>query len=130
MFKNFKWFLKYSKKNYISGSLCLIALFNRKIDRYGILWNANQDTFIKMIVIAFVMVVLKYITAIGWSYNIFKSSSVMEYITRDKLMSKFLKQSQRFFEQNSTGSLMSKSTQDVSQVDMFTGFGILAFLVK
>lgn len=136
MFKNFKWFLKYSKRNYIIGSISLIItdiislflpyLTGELID-VVYLGTLTMDTFIKMIVIALIMVILKYVTAIAWSYNIFKSSSLMEYVTRDKLMSKFLKQSQRFFEQNSTGSLMSKSTQDVSQVAMFAGFGILAF---
>ena len=136
MFKNFKWFLKYSKRNYIIGSISLIItdiislflpyLTGELIDMVY-LGTLTMDTFIKMIVIALIMVILKYVTAIAWSYNIFKSSSLMEYVTRDKLMSKFLKQSQRFFEQNSTGSLMSKSTQDVSQVAMFAGFGILAF---
>ena len=136
MFKNFKWFLKYSKKNYIIGSISLvvtdiISLFlpylTGKLIDMVYLGTLTMDTFTKMIVIAFIIVILKYITAIAWSYNIFKSSSLMEYVTRDKLMSKFLKQSQRFFELNSTGSLMSKSTQDVSQVAMFAGFGILAF---
>ena len=136
MFKNFKWFLKYSKRNYIIGSISLIitdiiSLFlpylTGKLIDMVYLGTLTMDTFIKMIVIALIMVILKYVTAIAWSYNIFKSSSLMEYVTRDKLMSKFLKQSQRFFEQNSTGSLMSKSTQDVGQVAMFAGFGILAF---
>lgn len=136
MFKNFKWFLKYSKKNYIIGSISLIitdiiSLFlpylTGKLIDMVYLGTLTMDTFTKLIIIAFIMVILKYITAIAWSYNIFKSSSLMEYVTRDKLMSKFLKQSQRFFELNSTGSLMSKSTQDVSQVAMFAGFGILAF---
>lgn len=136
MFKNFKWFLKYSKKNYIVGSISLIitdiiSLFlpylTGKLIDMVYLGTLTMDTFTKMIVIAFIMIILKYITAMAWSYNIFKSSSLMEYVTRDKLMSKFLKQSQRFFELNSTGSLMSKSTQDVGQVAMFAGFGILAF---
>ncbi|WP_073997739.1 ABC transporter ATP-binding protein [Anaerococcus urinomassiliensis] len=136
MFKNFKWFLKYSKKNYIIGSISLIVtdiislflpyLTGKLIDMVY-LGTLTMDTFTKMVVIAFIMIILKYITAMAWSYNIFKSSSLMEYVTRDKLMSKFLKQSQRFFELNSTGSLMSKSTQDVGQVAMFAGFGILAF---
>ena len=136
MFKNFKWFLKYSKRNYIIGSISLIItdiislflpyLTGELIDMVY-LGTLTMDTFLKMIVIALIMVILKYVTAIAWSYNIFKSSSLMEYVTRDKLMSKFLKQSQRFFELNSTGSLMSKSTQDVGQVAMFAGFGILAF---
>ncbi|WP_297281093.1 ABC transporter ATP-binding protein [uncultured Anaerococcus sp.] len=136
MFKNFRWFLKYSKKNYIIGSISLvitdvISLFlpyltGKLID---MVYNNSLDmqSFKKMIGMALLLVILKYITAIGWSYNIFKASAKMEYISRDKLMDKFLRQSQRFFENNPTGSLMSKSTQDVSQIAQFAGFGVLAF---
>ncbi len=136
MFENFRWFLKYSKKNYMIGSVSLIltdviSLFlpyiTGKLIDMVYLGSLTADSFKRMILFSLVLVVLKYVTAIGWSYNIFKASSMMEYVSRDKLMSKFLRQSQRFFEQNPTGSLMSKSTQDVSQIAMFAGFGILAF---
>ena len=136
MFKNFSWFFKYAKKNYVIGSISLIlsdiiSLFLPYVT--GILidlvytGNLTMDKFIQMIAISIVLIILKYVTAIAWSYNIFKASALMEYTSRDKLMSKFLKQSQRFFENNPTGSLMSKSTQDVSQVAQFAGFGLLAF---
>lgn len=136
MFKNFSWFFKYAKKNYVIGSISLIlsdiiSLFLPYVT--GILidlvytGNLTMDKFIQMVAISIVLIILKYVTAIAWSYNIFKASALMEYTSRDKLMSKFLKQSQRFFENNPTGSLMSKSTQDVSQVAQFAGFGILAF---
>ena len=136
MFKNFRWFLRYSKKNYIIGSISLIVtdvislflpyLTGNLID---MVYNNSLDieTFKKMICAALLLVVLKYLTAMGWSYNIFRASSKMKYISRNKLMNKFLKQSQRFFENNPTGSLMSKSTQDVSQIAQFAGFGVLAF---
>lgn len=136
MFKNFKWFFKYSKKSYIIGSISLIVtdiislflpyLTGKLID---MVYENSLDmpSFKKMIGIALILVLVKYLTAIGWSYNIFKASATMEYVSRDKLMSKFLRQSQRFFENNPTGSLMSKSTQDVSQIAAFAGFGVLAF---
>lgn len=136
MFKNFKWFVKYAKKNYIVGSISLIvsdiiSLFLPYITGQLIDMVYNNtltiNNFKNMIMIAIILVILKYVTAMAWSYNIFKASSMMEYLSRDKLMNKFLKQSQRFYENNPTGSLMSKSTQDVSQVAQFAGFGVLAF---
>lgn len=136
MFKNFKWFIRYAKKNYIIGSISLIvsdviSLFLPYITGQLIDMVYNNtltiNNFKKMIIIAIILVILKYVTAMAWSYNIFKASSMMEYLSRDKLMNKFLKQSQRFYENNPTGSLMSKSTQDVSQVAQFAGFGVLAF---
>lgn len=135
MFKNFKWFLEYSKKNYIVGIISLIitdiiSLFLPYItgQLIDMVYNNTLDmvTFKKFIIYSLILVVVKYITAMGWSYNIFIASAKMEYVTRDKLMNKFLRQSQRFFENNPTGSLMSKSTQDVSQIAIFAGFGVLA----
>src|SRR5699024_12313088 len=52
---------------------------------------------------------------LGWSYNVFRAYGTMEYLSRKKLMTKFLGQSQEFFEKNSTGSLMGKSTNDRSE---------------
>ena len=136
MLKNFKRFFKYAKKNYIIGSISLvvtdiISLFlpyiTGKLIDLVYNGNLNMENFIRMIVISILLILLKYVTAMGWAYNIFKASSLMEYISRDKLISKYLRQSQRFFENNPTGSLMSKSTQDVSQVAIFAGFGVLAF---
>ncbi|WP_296141343.1 ABC transporter ATP-binding protein [uncultured Anaerococcus sp.] len=136
MFKKFSWFFKYAKRNYIIGSISLvlsdiISLFlpyvTGKIIDLVYTGNLTMDKFIQMIAISFILIILKYVTAIGWSFNIFKASALMEYTSRNMLMSKFLKQSQRFFENNPTGSLMSKSTQDVSQVAQFAGFGLLAF---
>lgn len=136
MFKNFKWFLKYAKRNYIIGSISLlvsdiISLFLPYVtgQLIDMVYNntLTMNNFKTMILISFILIILKYVTAMAWSYNIFKASSMMEYLSRDKLMDKFLKQSQRFYENNPTGSLMSKSTQDVSQVAQFAGFGVLAF---
>ena len=136
MFKNFKWFLKYAKRNYIVGSISLlvsdiISLFLPYVtgQLIDMVYNntLTMNNFKTMILISFILIILKYVTAMAWSYNIFKASSMMEYLSRDKLMDKFLKQSQRFYENNPTGSLMSKSTQDVSQVAQFAGFGVLAF---
>lgn len=136
MFKNFKWFLKYAKRNYIIGSISLlvsdiISLFLPYVtgQLIDMVYNntLTMNNFKTMILISFILIILKYVTAMAWSYNIFKASSMMEYLSRDKLMDKFLKQSQRFYENNPTGSLMSKSTQDISQVAQFAGFGVLAF---
>ena len=96
MYKNFSWFFKYAKKNYVIGSISLIlsdivSLFLPYVT--GILidlvytGNLTMDKFIQMIAISIVLIILKYVTAIAWSYNIFKASALMEYTSRDKLMS-------------------------------------------
>ena len=137
MYKKFKWFIKYYKKYYIIGviflllsdivSLFLPYIIGKLID---LIYNNSIDlnNFIKIISITIFVVILKYFLAMGWSYNVFKASGSIEYLARNKLMRKFLNQSQEFFEKNSTGSLMGKSTNDISQISIMAGYGTLALI--
>lgn len=137
MFKKFKWFIEYYKKNYIMGIIFLllsdiVSLFlpyitGKLIDL--IFNNAiDFDSFIKIIIFTIFVVIVKYLLAMGWSYNVFKASGTIEYLTRNKLMKKFLGQSQEFFENNSTGSLMGKSTNDLQQISIMAGYGTLSLI--
>lgn len=137
MFEKFKWFIKYYKKRYIIGiiflllsdlvSLYLPYITGRLID---LVYNQaiSMDEFIRIISFTVFMILLKYFLAMGWSYNVFRAYGTMEYLSRKKLMSKFLRQSQEFYEKNSTGSLMGKSTNDVQQVASLAGYGTLALV--
>lgn len=137
MYKKFKWFIKYYKKYYIIGviflllsdivSLFLPYIIGKLID---LIYNNSIDlnNFIKIISLTICVVILKYFLAMGWSYNVFKASGSIEYLARNKLMRKFLNQSQEFFEKNSTGSLMGKSTNDISQISIMAGYGTLALI--
>ncbi|MFR7353088.1 ABC transporter ATP-binding protein [Anaerococcus obesiensis] len=137
MYKKFKWFIKYYKKYYIIGviflllsdivSLFLPYIIGKLID---LIYNNSIDlnNFIKIISFTLFVVILKYFLAMGWSYNVFKASGSIEYLARNKLMRKFLNQSQEFFEKNSTGSLMGKSTNDISQISIMAGYGTLALI--
>ena len=137
MYKKFKWFIKYYKKYYIIGviflllsdivSLFLPYIIGKLID---LIYNNSIDLnkFIKIISFTIFVVILKYFLAMGWSYNVFKASGSIEYLARNKLMRKFLNQSQEFFEKNSTGSLMGKSTNDISQISIMAGYGTLALI--
>lgn len=137
MYKKFKWFIKYYKKYYIIGviflllsdivSLFLPYIIGKLID---LIYNNSIDlnNFIKIISFTIFVVILKYFLAMGWFYNVFKASGSIEYLARNKLMRKFLNQSQEFFEKNSTGSLMGKSTNDISQISIMAGYGTLALI--
>lgn len=137
MFDKFKWFIRYYKKRYIIGiiflllsdlvSLYLPYITGRLID---LIYNQaiDMDRFIKIISFTVFMILLKYVLAMGWSYNVFRAYGTMEYLSRKKLMTKFLGQSQEFFEKNSTGSLMGKSTNDVQQISSLAGYGTLALV--
>lgn len=137
MFRKFKWFINYYKKQYILGiifllfsdivSLYLPFITGKLIDL--IYTNSIEiEEFIKIIIFTVFMILLKYLLAIGWSYNVFRAYGTMEYLSRKKIMNKFLRQSQKFFEVNSTGSLMGKSTNDVQQISTLAGYGTLALV--
>lgn len=137
MYKKFKWFINYYKKNYIIGiiflllsdvvSLFLPYIIGKLID---LIYNGSIDMhyFSQIIIFTIFIIILKYFLAMGWSYNVFKASGSIEYLTRNKLMKKFLGQSQEFFEKNSTGSLMGKSTNDISQISVMAGYGTLSLI--
>ena len=103
MYKKFKWFIKYYKKSYIIGiiflllsdivSLFLPYIIGKSID---LIYNNEIDlnNFIKIILFTIFVILIKYLLAIGWSYNVFKASGSIEYLARNKLMKKFLNQSQ------------------------------------
>ena len=137
MYKKFKWFIEYYKKSYIIGiiflllsdivSLFLPYIIGKSID---LIYNNEIDlnNFIKIILFTIFVILIKYLLAIGWSYNVFKAIGSIEYLARNKLMKKFLNQSQEFFENNSTGSLMGKSTNDISQIAIMAGYGTLSLI--
>lgn len=136
MFKKFKWFINYYKKNYILGLILLllsdivgilIPLITGKLIDAVYYKSIGLDKFVKYIRLTLLLILFKYLFAMGRSYFVNKGANEIEYITRGKLMKKFLGQSQEFFEKNSTGSLMGKSTNDVLSIADFAGFGVLAF---
>ncbi len=61
-----------------------------------------------------------------WSTLIFAGADQIRRDVRRRLMRKFLVQSPVFFEKNTTGSLMAKSTNDVNALGDFAGFGLMS----
>ncbi|WP_300408462.1 ABC transporter ATP-binding protein [Lagierella sp.] len=135
MFKEFRWFINSYKRNLLFGITFLLLsdiagifppyLIGELTDR--IFENTiNLDSFIKFVALLAGIVILKYFLAMGWSFFIHRGGNEIELRLRDMLMSKFLDQSMEFFEENSTGSLMGKSTNDITAVSDMIGFGTLA----
>ena len=135
MFRKFWWFISYYKTKYV---LAIVFLFLSNlvglIPPYitGVLTDLifegsiALNTFLIILAINLFFIVLKYFLAMGWSYFTFRAGNEIDYMTRDKLMTKFLGQSLKFFESNSTGSLMGKSTNDVDSISNLAGIGTLS----
>ena len=136
MFKDFWWFISYYKKKYI---LAVIFLFLSNL--VGLIppyitgrltdmifeGTIGLKMFLIILGINLIIIVIKYFFAMGWSYFTFRAANEIDFKARDNLMTKFLRQSLKFFEKNSTGSLMGKSTNDVDSISNFAGMGTLSF---
>ena len=135
MFKKFKWFISYYKIKYI---LAIVFLFLSNL--VGLIppyitgrltdlifeGSIALNTFLTILAFNLLVIGIKYFFAMGWSYFTWRAGNEIDYKTRDNLMTKFLGQSLKFFETNSTGSLMGKSTNDVESISNFAGSGTLS----
>ncbi|HNZ63377.1 MAG TPA: ABC transporter ATP-binding protein [Bacillota bacterium] len=68
---------------------------------------------------------LYYVTGYIWSYYLIKAYDVAELVARQKTITKILNQNAPFFLAHSTGSLMGKSTNDVSSIGEMASFGVM-----
>ncbi len=135
MFREFWWFISYYKKKYI---LALSFLFLSNI--VGLIppyitgrltdmifeGTIGLRSFLIILAINLIIIVIKYFFAMAWSYYTFRAANEIDFKAREKLMTKFLKQSLVFFEKHSTGSLMGKATNDVNSLSELAGFGTLS----
>ncbi len=135
MFKKFWWFISYYKNKYILAVLfLLLSDLVGLIPPYitGVLTDLifegtiGLKSFLNILVITLLVIGIKYLLAMGWSYFTFRAANEIDYKTRDNLMTKFLKQSLKFFEKHPTGSLMGKSTNDVDSISNLAGMGTLS----
>lgn len=135
MFKKFWWFISYYKIKYIFAILFLLLsnlvglippyITGRLTD---IIFEGTIELkpFLIILSINLLIVIIKHFFAMGWSYFTFRAANEIDYKARDNLMNKLLKQSLKFFEKNSTGSLMAKATNDVERISDLAGFGTLS----
>lgn len=135
MFREFWWFISYYKNKYI---LALSFLFLSNI--VGLIppyitgrltdmifeGTIGLRSFLIILAINLIIIVIKYFFAMAWSYYTFRAANEIDFKAREKLMTKFLKQSLVFFEKHSTGALMGKATNDVNSLSELAGFGTLS----
>lgn len=135
MFKKFWWFISYYKIKYIFAILFLFLsnlvglippYITGRLTDMIFEGTIAMKPFLLILGINLLIIVIKYFFAMGWSYFTFRASNEIDYKARDNLMDKLLKQSLKFFEKNSTGSLMAKATNDVDRISELAGFGTLS----
>ncbi|WP_206832064.1 ABC transporter ATP-binding protein [Alicyclobacillus fructus] len=73
-------------------------------------------------------ILVSYVCGVTWQYQLYSGARTLELSLRRRLMEHFLKMTPRFFEQNRTGDLMARSTNDLNAVMQTAGFGILTLI--
>ncbi|TLS49685.1 ATP-binding cassette domain-containing protein [Paenibacillus antri] len=63
-----------------------------------------------------------------WMSRLFGGAFVVERLLRSRLMKHLLKMTPTFYEKNRTGDLMARATNDLKDVSMTAGFGILTLV--
>lgn len=137
MFKIFKQmgtFIKNHRKNYIIAFTLLVVtdLFALIIPwMVGYLTDGishkslTLNMFWPLAVGLLLSVLFFYVANYWWTYLIYTGSDRIVRDLRIQLMLKFLRQSPGFFQENTAGSLLSKTMNDSEAVENFAGWGIM-----
>lgn len=86
--------------------------------------SGYSDVFFYLLIFS-ISIVLTYLINAMWRIGLAINRNSISRDTRNTLMKKILKQSPRFFEVNSTGSLMAKATSDVDALTTMVGYGYI-----
>ncbi|NOU97134.1 ATP-binding cassette domain-containing protein [Paenibacillus sp. LMG 31456] len=87
-------------------------------------WGLVTDT---LLLLGGLAVIIYFITYI-WMYRLFGGAFVVERLLRSRLMRHLLRMTPSFYEKNRTGDLMARATNDLKDVSLTAGFGILTLV--
>ncbi|MFA5585952.1 MAG: ABC transporter ATP-binding protein [Saccharofermentanales bacterium] len=136
LIKQFQWLLARYHREYTVAILCIAVNYSVSVlppwfaghaaDR---IFSADltMGTLLAYVAIMLTVTATAYLTGYIWSYRLIKAYDVTELMARQRTFSKLLNQSAPFFQAQSTGSLMGKSTNDVSSIAEMAGFGMMTF---
>lgn len=136
IFKKLEWFISTYKGGYAIGALSLTLyslgqlippwLIGDTAD--GIVGGSiGLDGLYTRVGLLLGIIMFIYATGFLYRYFFFQSSDLLGRNTRRRIVSQLLTRSNRYFEENSTGSIMGKSTNDVRSLQDMGGFGSMAF---
>lgn len=136
MYKKFYWFLKYYKNKLILAITFLLLsdlvglippYITGKLTDRVLNDSIKLKTFLIILLIDVLIIGIKYFFAMGWCYYTFRASNEIDYVTRNRLMDKYLNESMKYFQTFKTGELMNRATGDVNSLSDLMGFGTLTF---
>lgn len=136
IFKKLGWFFKMEKATYIRGVLDLLmtALLNM-LPPYLIGYTVNlivartltMSRLTLIIGSLLIDTILLYYFRYRWAVHIWGGATKLEQILRRKLYEHFMQMDASFYHKYRTGDLMTRATNDLTQVQQVAGSGILTF---
>lgn len=140
MLKEYSSMLPYLKKyklNYGAGILFLVVVdaaqvFIPKYVKQAVDAVASGHFHIEDILKpALSMIAIAFVISIGrflWRYFIIGASRQIETQMRDKLFAHLMDMSSKFYQENKTGDLMARATNDMNSVRQSVGMGFVSFV--
>lgn len=137
VFRKLSWFFKAYRKQYTVAIVLLILasvveiippwLLGEAID--AMTTNSLTQETLRNYIIAFVVIIAtSYALNFIWQYQLFGGAITIDRILRKKLFQQFLKMKPTFYEQNRTGDLMARATNDLNAVSLTAGFGVMTLV--
>ncbi len=131
------WFFKqYWKRYTVAVSLLIIVSFLDVIPPkiIGIAIDEMQfgqmtgERLRELLFFFIALIVVSYGITYVWMYQLFGGAHLIERILRYRFMRHLLSMTPRFYEQNRTGDLMARATNDLKAISLTAGFGILTLV--
>ncbi|MDY0119805.1 MAG: ABC transporter transmembrane domain-containing protein, partial [Clostridia bacterium] len=132
--RQFQWFLDHYRREYFIAIITVAVNYAIAIappwfagyiaDRIFNL-DLTMESLIYFVIMLLVLTGIYYATGYLWSYYLIKAYDVTELMARQRTMLKILNQNAPFFQAQTTGSLMGKSTNDINAMAEMAGFGMM-----
>lgn len=131
------WFFRLEWKRYAVALLLLLMcglldmipprLVGDTIDRIQ-QGTLTGETLAQTLALLIGITVVTYVMNYVWMRKLFGGAFVVERMLRSRLMRHFLRMAPPFYEKHRTGDLMARATNDLKDVSMTAGFGILTLM--
>jgi ATP-binding cassette subfamily B protein len=140
MLKEYSSMLPYLKKyklNYGVGILFLVivdaaqVLIPKYVKEAVDLVASGHFSFEDILKPALSMVAIAFVISVGrflWRYFIIGASRQIETEMRDRLFGHLMDMSSKFYQENKTGDLMARATNDMNSVRQSVGMGFVSFV--
>lgn len=136
IFRKLTWFFKEQKTTYIRGLLALLATtFLNMLPPFLIGYTVNQIVAHELTVTRLGLILiglaaqagLLYLCRYIWAIHIWGGATILERSLRQKLYMHFMGMDTKFYQTYRTGDLMTRATNDLTQIRQVAGSGILMF---